>query len=57
LKPGGIVSVTEGIFDPNFQRRSTITELACAVGFGKLPFSAKNIAYVLHLEDPVIIES
>jgi predicted methyltransferase len=33
LKPGGILSVTEVVFDPHFQGRSSVRELAAAVGF------------------------
>src|SRR4029450_5491758 len=38
LKPGGILSVTEVIADPHFQRRSTVTRLASAVGFKERAF-------------------
>lgn len=52
LKPGGILSVTEVIFDPHFQRRSTITKLASAAGFKEKMFFGNKIAYVLQLEKP-----
>jgi ubiquinone/menaquinone biosynthesis C-methylase UbiE len=52
LKPGGILSVTEIIFDPHFQRRSTVSRLASAVGFREGPFFGNRIAYTLHLEKP-----
>jgi ubiquinone/menaquinone biosynthesis C-methylase UbiE len=38
LEPGGILSVTEIIFDPHFQSRHTVTSLARAVGFHKKAF-------------------
>src|SRR5215475_12500942 len=33
LKPGGVLSVTEVIFDPHFQTRATVARLAGAAGF------------------------
>ena len=33
LKPGGILSATEVIFDPHFQSRGTVFRLASTVGF------------------------
>lgn len=41
LKPGGILSVTEIIFDPHFQRLSTVNRLANAVGFEEVVFLRK----------------
>ena len=52
LKPGGIMSVTEIIFDPHFQTRSTVTKLASAAGFGEKEFFGNRIAYTLHLAKP-----
>ena len=52
LKPGGILSVTEVIFDPHFQRRSTVTAQAGAAGFREKAFFGNKVAYVLHLEKP-----
>jgi ubiquinone/menaquinone biosynthesis C-methylase UbiE len=37
LKPSGMLSVTEVIFDPHFQSRSTVRQLAGAVGFQGKP--------------------
>jgi ubiquinone/menaquinone biosynthesis C-methylase UbiE len=56
LKPGGILSVTEVIFDPHFQRRSTVRELADAVGFKEKEFFGHRFAYTMHLEKPSRIE-
>lgn len=53
LKPGGMLSVTEVIFDPHFQTRSTVTELAHNVGFKELAFFGNRIAYVLNFEKPI----
>jgi SAM-dependent methyltransferase len=52
LRPGGILSVTEIVFDPHFQRRSTVARLACTVGFRERAFFGNSIAYTLHLEKP-----
>jgi ubiquinone/menaquinone biosynthesis C-methylase UbiE len=52
LKPGGMLSVTEIIFDPHFQRRSTVTRLAGEVGFREQEFFGNRIAYTLNLEKP-----
>ncbi len=50
LKSGGILSVTEIIFDPHFQSRGTVTRLAEAAGFKERAFFGNRIAYTLHLE-------
>ena len=52
LKPGGILSVTEIIFDPHFQRRSTVLRLANAVGFRGEKLFGNCIAYTLNVEKP-----
>lgn len=50
LKTGGILSVTEVIFDPHFQRREAVLEAAGAAGFREKAFYGKKLAYTLHLE-------
>jgi ubiquinone/menaquinone biosynthesis C-methylase UbiE len=50
LAPGGILSVTEVIFDPHFQRRETVLRMAHAAGFKEKNFFGRNLAYTLHLE-------
>ena len=52
LVPGGIFSVTEIIFDPHFQRRDTVVQLAGAVGFREQAFFGNHIAYTLNFEKP-----
>jgi ubiquinone/menaquinone biosynthesis C-methylase UbiE len=52
LKPGGILSVTEVIFDPHFQHRRTVRTLADAVGFKEKEFFGHRFAYTMHLEKP-----
>ncbi len=52
LKPGGLLSVTEIVFDPHFQGRSKVARLAAAAGFHERAFFGNRIAYTLHLEKP-----
>jgi len=52
LKPGGILSVTEIIFDPHFQRRSTVRRLAGRVGFREKKIFGNCIAFTINLEKP-----
>lgn len=50
LRPGGILSVTEIIFDPHFQSRNTVTRLAEEVGFREKAFYGNRIAFVLNFK-------
>jgi ubiquinone/menaquinone biosynthesis C-methylase UbiE len=52
LKPGGILSVTELIFDPHFQSKGAVLRLARAAGFHETSTFGKRLAYTLHLEKP-----
>ncbi len=52
LKPGGILSVTEIIFDPHFQNRDTVARLARAAGFREKMFFGNRMAFTLNLEKP-----
>jgi len=52
LKPGGILSVTEVIFDPHFQGCSTVSALASEAGFVIGKRWGHRLAYVQHLEKP-----
>lgn len=52
LKPGGILTVTEVIFDPHFQRRETILKLANQAGFREKDFFGNWAAFSLLLEKP-----
>lgn len=52
LKPGGILSVTEIIFDPHYQSRKTVTRLAEEAGFRVRNFYGNRIAFTLNLEKP-----
>ena len=50
LKPKGILSVTETMFDPHYQSRRSVTRLAEAVGFRERAFFGNRLAYTLHFE-------
>ena len=52
LVPGGVLSVTEVIFDPHFQTRKTVTRFVSKAGFQEKTFVGNRFAYVLHLEKP-----
>jgi len=52
LKPGGIISVTEVIFDPHFQHRETVLHAAEAAGFREKNLLGKRLAYTMHVEKP-----
>jgi ubiquinone/menaquinone biosynthesis C-methylase UbiE len=52
LKPGGILSITEVVFDPHFQRQATVRQLATAVGFRHKALFGNRLAYTMHLEKP-----
>jgi SAM-dependent methyltransferase len=52
LKLGGILSVTEVIFDPHFQTRGAVLRLAGAVGFREQQFFGNRLAFTLNLEKP-----
>jgi ubiquinone/menaquinone biosynthesis C-methylase UbiE len=50
LKPGGILSVTEVIFDPHFQSRKSVQQVAAKAGFSEVGFFGKRLAYTMHFE-------
>lgn len=52
LRPGGLLSVTEIVFDPHFQTRRSLRRLAQAAGFREKAAFGNAIAYTLHLERP-----
>jgi ubiquinone/menaquinone biosynthesis C-methylase UbiE len=55
LKPGGLLSVTEVIFDPHFQRRSTVCRAAIEAGFREKAFHGARFAYTIHFEKPTTL--
>lgn len=50
LKPGGILSVTEVIFDPHFQSHEKVVRLAEPIGFREKEIFGHKLAYTLHLQ-------
>jgi ubiquinone/menaquinone biosynthesis C-methylase UbiE len=52
LKAGGILSVTEIVFDNHYQSRATVLRLAAACGFRERAFFGNRLAFTLHLERP-----
>ena len=52
LKSGGILSVTEVIADPHFQRRDRVASAAKAVGFVESAFFGNRISFTINFEKP-----
>ena len=52
LKRGGLLSVTEIIFDPHFQTRTAVRRLAEAVGFREQAFHGNRIAFTVNFAKP-----
>lgn len=52
LKPGGILSVTETVFDPHYQRRSKVKRLGASAGFRIHAVFGNWLAYTLQLKKP-----
>jgi 2-polyprenyl-3-methyl-5-hydroxy-6-metoxy-1,4-benzoquinol methylase len=52
LKPGGILSVTETVFDPHHQSRSTVVRLANTIGLLPKEYSGNWLAFTLSLSKP-----
>jgi len=50
LKPGAVLSITEVIFDPHFQRRESVVSVAEAAGFREKAFLGRRLAYTMHVE-------
>jgi len=52
LKPGGLLSVTELIFDPHFQSRGAVLRLATSVGFSEQMHFGNRLTFTLNFEKP-----
>jgi 2-polyprenyl-3-methyl-5-hydroxy-6-metoxy-1,4-benzoquinol methylase len=50
LKPGGVLSVTEVIADPHFQRRDSVTRTANSVGFVERDFFGNRLSYTINFD-------
>ena len=52
LKPRGILAIAETIFDPHYQRKSHVLDLAQAAGFEEVAFNGNCLAYTVYLQKP-----
>jgi ubiquinone/menaquinone biosynthesis C-methylase UbiE len=52
LKPSGILSITEVIFDPHFQRQGTVLRLASEAGFQMKTIIGNRIAFTMLFQKP-----
>lgn len=52
LKPGGILAIAETIFDPHYQRKAHVLDLARAAGFSEVGFMGDCLAYTVYLQKP-----
>ena len=50
LKPGGILSISEIIFDPHYQSKKTVSQLATLVGLRQREDFWNKMAYTIHFE-------
>jgi ubiquinone/menaquinone biosynthesis C-methylase UbiE len=53
LKPGGVLSVTETLTDPHYQRLATVRQLGQAAGFQPGQYYGGWLSYTLHLVKPL----
>jgi len=53
LKPGAVLSITETLADPHYQRLVTVLQLAETVGFHRDQYYGGWLAYTLHLVKPL----
>lgn len=52
LKIGGILSVTETVFDPHFQRRGTVSRLAGEAGLVPTESFGNRMSFTMHFQKP-----
>lgn len=50
LKPGGILAISETMFDPHYQRKQTILDLVKSIGFAEVGFTGNKLAYTIYLK-------
>lgn len=48
LSPGGIISITETLFDPHFQSHKKVLKLMSSSGFQEIKLLGNRIAYTAH---------
>jgi SAM-dependent methyltransferase len=54
LKPGGLLSISEIIFDPHYQSRGAIVRLGTPCGFRERSFYGNRLSFTVILEKPVV---
>ncbi len=52
LKPGGILSITEGFLDPHYKSREQVRHLAQAVGFVEESCAGNRLLFTMNLLKP-----
>ena len=52
LKPGGILSITESLIDPHYQRRRTVRRIASSVGFKEVEYFGSWLSFTIHFMKP-----
>ena len=52
LKPGGLLSVTEVVFDPHFQSYQSVAQRAATAGFREAAHQGNRFAFTLILQKP-----
>lgn len=52
LKPGGLLSVTETVFDPHFQSRGTVSRLAGEAGLIPTESFGTRMSFTMHFQKP-----
>jgi ubiquinone/menaquinone biosynthesis C-methylase UbiE len=53
LKPNGVLSISESIFDPHFQRLQYVTDLMLTAGFIEKKTFGRWFAYTIQFEKPI----
>lgn len=56
LKPGGLLSVTEIIFDPHYQGRKKILKLAGIAGFKEKHYFGNSLQFTYLFEKPLVVD-
>ncbi len=52
LKPGGLLSVTETVFDPHFQSRGTVSRIAGEAGLAPTGVFGGRMSFTMHFRKP-----
>lgn len=55
LKEGGILAITESIFDPHFQKKELVLRLALSCGFKVKGFAGNRLAYTYLFKKPNLL--